>query len=107
MDGAKAFSLWPLSQAAESSFGTKRWPTTLPVPQAWVEFDVDDIAKATRELKKRRYRLLVDARREPWGQTVTRFLSPEGILVGVTVTPWMRKRRPDSATRRRPIYGGE
>ena len=26
---------------------------------------------------------------EPWGQTTSRLLSPEGILVGITYTPWM------------------
>ena len=26
----------------------------------------------------------------PWGQTVTRLLSPEGLLTGVTFTPWLR-----------------
>ena len=26
---------------------------------------------------------------EPWGQTTSRLLSPEGLLVGVTFTPWM------------------
>jgi len=26
---------------------------------------------------------------EPWGQTVSRLLSPEGILVGIVYTPWM------------------
>ena len=36
------------------------------------------------------YQLLVDTRKEPWGQTVTRLLSPEGLLVGITHTPWMR-----------------
>jgi len=27
------------------------------------------------------------------GQTVSRFLSPEGILVGITFTQWMRERK--------------
>ena len=31
-----------------------------------------------------------DNRKEPWGQTVTRLLSPEGILIGITLTPWLR-----------------
>jgi glyoxalase/bleomycin resistance protein/dioxygenase superfamily protein len=88
--GAKAFALWPLSQAAESCFGTSRWPKRLPIPQAWLEFDVDDVEAATKELKRRGYRLLVSNRTEPWGQVVTRFLSPEGLLLGVTHTPWMR-----------------
>jgi len=60
------------------------------VPQAWLEFDVEDVAAASAVLKGRGYRLLVDNRTEPWGQTVTRLLSPEGILVGITFTPWLR-----------------
>lgn len=90
LDGVKEFALWPLSQAAESCFGTTEWPQAIPVPQAWLEFDVADIEAATRELEARGYRLLVSARKEPWGQTVTRFLSPEGILLGITHTPWLR-----------------
>lgn len=90
--GTKAFALWPLSQAAESCFGTTRWPEELPVPQAWLEFDVSDVGRATAELTRQGYRLLVSNRKEPWGQTVTRLLSPEGLLVGLTHTPWMRSK---------------
>lgn len=91
VEGVKHFALWPLSQAAQFCFGTDAWPADRPVPQAWLEFDVTDIAKATAALKAKGYDLLVNAREEPWGQVVTRMLSPEGLLVGVTVTPWMRK----------------
>jgi catechol 2,3-dioxygenase-like lactoylglutathione lyase family enzyme len=92
--GARHFALWPLAQAAESCFGTDRWPADVPVPQAWVEFDVEDLRTATEELETRGYRLLVTTRKEPWGQTVTRFLGPEGLLVGLTVTPAMREKPP-------------
>lgn len=88
--GVKTFALWPLSQAAESCFGTPQWPERIPVPQAWLEFDVDDLEAATAELRAKGYALLVAARVEPWGQTVTRLLAPEGILVGVTHTPSLR-----------------
>jgi hypothetical protein len=90
LDGAKHFALWPLAQASQSCFGTETWPADVPIPQAWIEFDVDDIQKATDELRQRGYHLLVAARKEPWGQTVTRLLGPEGLLVGVTHTPWLR-----------------
>ena len=90
VDGVKHFALWPLHHAAQSCFGTDDWPADVPTPSAWIEFDVADIARATAALAARGHRLLVAAREEPWGQTVTRFLSPEGTLVGVTVTPWMR-----------------
>ena len=91
MDGVKHFALWPLSQAAESCFGTNEWPSSIPAPTSWIEFDVDEVGTASAELERRGYKLLVNNRKEPWGQTVTRLLSPEGILIGVTYTPWLRK----------------
>jgi len=91
LEGAKTFALWPLSQAAQSCFGKDSWPANTPVPQAWLEFDVDDVAGATAELESRGYRTLIKNKKEPWGQTVTRFLSQEGLLVGLTITPSMRQ----------------
>ena len=87
LDGVKHFALWPLSGAAQSCFGTDNWPEEVPVPQGWIEFDVDGVAAATAELENKGYRVLVAARQEPWGQTVTRLLGPEGLLVGITYTP--------------------
>ena len=91
LQGVKTFALWPLSQVAQSCFGTNAWPADLPAPTSWLEFDVDDVPQASEELKAKGYTLLTAARKEPWGQTVTRLLSPEGILVGLTYTPWMRE----------------
>jgi len=91
--GAKTFAVWPLSQAAESCFGSSEWPPDIPAPQAWLEFDVDDVEAATKELEDQGCRLLVRNRTEPWNQVVTRLLSPEGLLVGVTMTPWLRDKR--------------
>lgn len=91
LEGVKHFALWPLAQAAESCFGKAEWPLDVPVPQAWIEFDVADIGQATAELNAQGYRLLVEMRTEPWGQVVTRLLGPEGLLVGITHTPAMRK----------------
>jgi hypothetical protein len=88
--GANTFAVWPLSQAAESCFGSGEWPGDVPRPQAWLEFDVDDVDAATQELEGRGYRLLVRNRTEPWGQLVTRLISPEGLLIGVTMTPSLR-----------------
>jgi catechol 2,3-dioxygenase-like lactoylglutathione lyase family enzyme len=92
MDGVKAFAMWPLSQAAEATFGTPEWPADLPVPQAWLELDVesaDAVGPAIEELRAAGHRVVKEAHEEPWGQTTARVLSPEGLLVGVTYTPWM------------------
>jgi hypothetical protein len=93
LKGARSFALWPLSQAAQSCFGKDSWPDDIPVPQAWIEFDVDSVEKATAELESRGYRMLIKSKREPWGQTVSRFIGPEGLLVGITFTPWMREEK--------------
>lgn len=90
MDGVRHFALWPLAQAAQSCFGSALWPTSVPTPTSWLEFDVEDVASASAELQRRGYQLLVNNRTEPWGQTVTRLLSPEGLLIGITFTPWLR-----------------
>ncbi len=91
LDGVKHFALWELSGAAESCFGRPEWPADVPIPSAWIEFDVANMAEAIAALQARGYRLLVADRKEPWGQIVTRLLSPEGLLVGVTITPGMRE----------------
>ena len=91
LKGAKTFALWPLWQAAQSCFGNDSWPGEIPPPQAWLEFEVDSVEKATAELESRGFRMLVKNKKEPWGQTVSRFVTPEGLLVGVTFTPFMRE----------------
>ena len=90
LDGVKAFALWPLSQAAEATFGTDRWPEDRPVPQAWVELEVSSpeaVADAVEELRQQGQEILVGAHQEPWGQTTARLMSPEGLLVGISYLP--------------------
>lgn len=91
LPGAKHFAVWPLSDAAQSCFGSPSWPSELAVPQAWIEFEVDDLDQASAELGAKGYKLLTTAVMEPWGQRVTRFLSPEGLLAALVNTPWLRQ----------------
>lgn len=96
--GMKAFALWQLTEAAETTFGTPDWPADLPVPQAWMELDVESAAavgEAAAELAAKGHRLLRGAREEPWGQTTARLQSPEGLLVGISFTPWLHEEKPD------------
>lgn len=87
LEGTKHFGLWPLAEAANACFGTTEWPSDVPVPQASIEFEVADVAGAAAELAGKGYRLIHEARTEPWGQTTARLLSPEGLLVAVCYTP--------------------
>jgi catechol 2,3-dioxygenase-like lactoylglutathione lyase family enzyme len=91
LEGAKSFGLWPLSGAAQSCFGSEVWPKDVPVPQANLELEVDSVENATQELESRGTRMLVRNKQEPWGQIVSRFLSPEGLLIALTFSPWLRK----------------
>jgi len=62
------------------------------VPQAWIELDVESaeaVASAATELTTQGHQLLREAQEEPWGQTTARLQSPEGLLVGISYTPWM------------------
>ena len=100
VDGVKAFALWPLSQAAQNTFGTADWPEDLPIPQAWIELDVESpaaVAAAADEMVAAGHRLVRETREEPWKQTTARLLSPEGLLVGISYTPWMHDQKEDDA----------
>jgi catechol 2,3-dioxygenase-like lactoylglutathione lyase family enzyme len=87
LDGAKHFGLWPLADAAQACFATDVWPDDVPVPQASIEFEVEDVAAAAGELERRGYRMIHGEKTEPWGQVTARLLSPEGLLVAVSYTP--------------------
>jgi catechol 2,3-dioxygenase-like lactoylglutathione lyase family enzyme len=88
--GSKHFGIWPLSQAAEACFGTPKWPADRVVPQASIEFEVRDaeaVAAAGAELERAGFEMLHPARTEPWGQTVTRLLTRDGLIVGISYAP--------------------
>ncbi len=94
VEGVKHFGLWPLSGAAQSCFGTSSWPDEVPVPQATIEFELASAASVTSvtaELRLAGYQLVHEAREEPWGQTVARMQTADGLLVGLTFTPWMHE----------------
>jgi catechol 2,3-dioxygenase-like lactoylglutathione lyase family enzyme len=87
LPGVKHFGLWPLRQAAQTCFGTDEWPAEIPVPQATIEFEVRDVSAAADELERKGYALIHPTKTEPWGQTIARLLSPEGLLVGLSYAP--------------------
>ena len=91
IEGSKHFGVWPLAQAAQACFGTDVWPSDRPLPQASIEFEVQDpgaVVAAAAELEERGFALVHGAREEPWGQTVARLLSSEGLIVGISYAPW-------------------
>ena len=95
--GSKHFGVWPLAEAAEACFGTPEWPAGRVIPQASIEFEVADaeaVAAAGNELQREGYELLHPARTEPWGQTVARLLTEDGLIVGISYAPAFHDEEP-------------
>jgi catechol 2,3-dioxygenase-like lactoylglutathione lyase family enzyme len=95
--GTKHFGVWPLAEAAQACFGTLEWPAGRVVPQASIEFEVADadaVAAAGDELQRAGYELLHPARTEPWGQTVARLLTGDGLIVGISYAPMLHDGEP-------------
>jgi catechol 2,3-dioxygenase-like lactoylglutathione lyase family enzyme len=107
LEGSRYFGVWPLSEAARTCFGSESWPEDRPIPQLFIEFEVSrpkDVSAAASELEAKGYRLLHGPRTDPWGQTVTRLQTQDGLLVGISYVPWMHRksgRRANPAGRRR------
>ncbi|HEY3732794.1 MAG TPA: VOC family protein [Streptosporangiaceae bacterium] len=96
ISGTKHFGVWPLTEAAQACFDTPEWPADRVAPQASIEFEVKDadaVAAAGEELQHAGYELLHPARTEPWGQTVARLLTEDGLIVGISYTPMFHAER--------------
>ena len=93
--GTRHFGIWPLREAAQACFERPEWPAHLSVPQASIEFELADaqaVDAAAGELEDRGFALLHAPREEPWGQTVARLLTAEGLVVGISFAPALHER---------------
>ncbi|MBL4571664.1 MAG: glyoxalase [Gammaproteobacteria bacterium] len=92
--GSNHFGVWPLSMAAKSCFGTDEWPKEFPEPTSTIEFEFgspEEVALAVEELKSKGQLFVHEAKEEPWGQTVARFMSPEHVLIGLSYAAWLHE----------------
>ena len=94
LGGGRYFGVWPLAEAARTCFGTNRWPADRPVPQMFIEFEMANpagVSAAASELESKGYTLLHRPRTDSWGQTVARFQTEDGVIVGISYVPWMHR----------------
>lgn len=97
--GAHHFGVWPLTMAAQSCFGQDAWPAHIVEPTSTIEFelqDADAVEAAVLEMKAKGQVFIHDVRVEPWGQTMARFMSPEGVLIGLSFAPWLHETDSDA-----------
>ena len=88
--GVVHFGIWSREAAAEATLGDKEAASRIPLGFT-VEFEVDEVQAASSTLESKGWEVLQQPRREDWGQTTSRFLSPSGALCGVAETPWARE----------------
>lgn len=94
--GSNHFGVWPLYMAAQSCFGQDEWPTSVPEPTASIDFELAEakaVEAAVHEMKAKGQDFIHEAKTEPWGQTVARFISPEGVLVTLSYAPWLHEQK--------------
>jgi len=99
--GSKHFGVWPLTEAAQACFGTPDWPAGRTVPQASIEFEVasaEAVTDAAGELQRAGHELVHPAQTEPWGQTVARLLTSDGLIVGISYAPMLHDQDPAATT---------
>ncbi len=104
LGGGRYFGVWPLSEAARTCFRTDRWPTDRPVPQMFIEFEMANpaaVSAAASEFESKGYTPLHRPRTDPWGQTVARFQTEDGVIVGISYVPWMHRPAGPKAKRAR------
>ena len=68
------------------------WSPAVPVPSSTVEFELEDVESlevAAAGMRDKGFHFVHGARTEPWGQIVARFMSPEGVLIGLSYAPWL------------------
>ena len=108
LGGGRYFGVWPLAEAARTCFGTNRWPADRPVPQMFIEFEMANpagVSAAASELESKGYTLLHRPRTDPWGQTVARFQTEDGVIVGISYVPWMHRPAGPKTSRTRASRG--
>jgi uncharacterized glyoxalase superfamily protein PhnB len=80
----------PTASRAAPARIDKTGPTQRGATGQSVEFEVEDaraVQAAAEEFRDVGYTLLHDARTEPWGQTVARLQTVEGVIVGISYAP--------------------
>ncbi len=89
LEGVKHFAVWPLAQAAASCFGEEQWPTEHPIPQGWIEYEVQDLDGATRVLSEKAIGCWWLTARTV-GANRHFACSARRLAYRLTITPWLR-----------------
>ena len=87
--GILHFGIWNRAHAALATFGTRDAADRIPLGFT-LEFEVDDVETAARQVAVAGLDVVQPPHMEPWGQKTTRAFAPSGALLGFAETPWGR-----------------
>lgn len=88
--GVLHFGIWSRQGAAKAVLGDPGAAQRIPLGFT-VGFEVDAVDAASQTIQDRGWRIVQAPRKESWGQTTSRLLSPSGALCEVSETPWARR----------------
>ena len=84
--GVIHFGLWSRSAAAEATFGDAAAADRVPIGFT-LGLEVDSVENASEVLVSKGAKLAQSPKKEPWGQSTSRFFSPSGALYEFSETP--------------------
>ena len=61
------------------------------ISRATIEFELNspkEVELAVEEFKRKGQLFVHETKEEPWGQTVSRFVSPENVRIGFSYAAW-------------------
>ena len=90
VSGIAHYGLWGRRHAAASIFGDANLAAQVPLGFA-MGFEVDSVHEAAMTTGERGLEIIQPPKTEPWGQVVTRFLLPSGLVGEFAETPWARQ----------------
>lgn len=88
--GILHFGIWSRSAAALAMFGTRDSADSVPLGFT-IEFEVDNVDDAAKQLDESAVTVVQGPQMEPWGQKSFRAVSLGGGVVGFAETPWARQ----------------
>lgn len=88
--GILHFGIWSREGAAEATLGDSAAVDRVPLGFT-VGFEVDAVEPSSQTMVERGWQMVQPAKKEPWGQIISRFLSPSGALCEVSETPRARQ----------------
>ncbi len=88
--GVLHFGVWARAHAAESTLGSRDKAAQIPLGFT-MEFEVDNIEDAAKQIEQSGCTIAQQPRQEPWGQKTCRMMSLGGGLLGLAETPWARQ----------------